>query len=93
MDYVHLMLILYLKIFHFTFAGRETSSKYLLYIILYFRPIYKKDITRFVSIRKEKTISIWNGIQHYTRKMFGRKRRIYEFIVDETLIKVGDEFV
>jgi putative transposase len=33
-------------------------------------------------------------IQHYKpEKLFHRKRKIYEFIVDETLIKVGNELV
>ena len=39
-------------------------------------------------------VSIWNWIQHYKpQKLFHRKRGIYEFIVDETLIKVGTELV
>lgn len=39
-------------------------------------------------------VSIWNWIQHYKpEKLFHRKRKIYEFIVDETLIKVGNELV
>src|SRR5918995_3535223 len=38
---------------------------------------------------------IWNLIQHHkSQKMFHTKRRkIYEFIVDETPIKAGNEFV
>lgn len=39
-------------------------------------------------------VSIWNWSQHYKpQKLFHMKRRIYEFIVDETLIKVGNELV
>ena len=42
---------------------------------------------------KRNHVSIWNWIQKYNpEKMFHRKRRIDEFIVDETLIKVGNEF-
>jgi hypothetical protein len=38
---------------------------------------------------------IWNLIQRQTyQKMFHTKRRkIYKFIVDDTLIKAGNEFV
>ena len=36
----------------------------------------------------------WNWIQKYhPRKIISQKRRISEFIVDETLLQVGSEYV
>ena len=36
----------------------------------------------------------WNWIQKYhSRKIISQKRRISEFIVDETLLQVGSEYV
>jgi hypothetical protein len=43
---------------------------------------------------KSNHVSIWNWIQHYKpEKISHSKRRIYGFIVDETLIKVGTELL
>lgn len=58
-----------------------------------FRLSYKKDITTFVSFVKRNPFYLELDSTLQIRKMFDRKRRIYEFIVDEILIKVGDEFV
>ena len=42
---------------------------------------------------KRNHVSIWNWIQRYKpEKISHTKRRIYEFIFNETLIKVGGEF-
>jgi putative transposase len=39
--------------------------------------------------------SIWNWIQQKYRpkKIFERKKKIEEFIIDETLIKIGSELI
>jgi putative transposase len=38
--------------------------------------------------------SVWNWIQKYKpKKIFERKKKIDEFIIDETLIKVGSELI
>jgi len=43
---------------------------------------------------KRNHVSIWNWIQKYRpKKLSSTKRRIEEFIVDETLIKIGSELV
>jgi hypothetical protein len=95
MGCVHLILNPYLKIFYFAFAERRTSSKYILYALCtyLFRLSYKKDITTFVSFVKRSPFYLELDSTLQIRKMFDRKRRIYEFIVDEILIKVGDESV
>jgi putative transposase len=67
------------------------------YTYILFRSIAKESITALISFYKKKSyVSIWNWIQHYKpeRKLHRKRKRIYEFVVDdETLIKVGDEFV
>ena len=58
-----------------------------------FKLIYKKDITTFVSFVKRNPFLSGIGLNITNQNNVRWKRRIYEFIVDETLIKVGDEFV
>jgi transposase-like protein len=65
------------------------------------KPIYFSDLSiRKVSQQhsspfiKRNHVFIWNCIQHYKpEKLFHRKRRIYEFIINETPIKVGTELL
>ena len=74
----------------------RTSSKYIFYALhLYFSGLSLRKTSKCLSeFVRRNHVSIWNWIQHYKpEKMFHTKRRIYEFIVDETLIKVGGEFV
>jgi len=74
----------------------RTSSKYIFYALhLYFSGLSLRKTSKCLSgFVKRNHVSIWNWIQHYKpEKIFHIKRRIYEFIVDETLIKVGGEFV
>lgn len=73
----------------------RTSSKYIFYALhLYFSGLSLRKASQCLSqFVKRNHVSIWNWIQKYNpEKMFHRKRRIDEFIVDETLIKVGNEF-
>jgi putative transposase len=43
---------------------------------------------------KRNHVSIWNWIQKYhPQKISSKSKRISEFIIDETLIKVGSELV
>jgi transposase-like protein len=73
-------------------------KEYLLRIIpipyfsdLSLRKVSQQHLSPFI---KRNHVSIWNWIQHYKpERLFHRKRRIYEFIVDETLIKVGTELL
>jgi hypothetical protein len=39
--------------------------------------------------------SVWNWIQqrYKPKKIFERKKKIEEFIIDETLIKIGSELI
>jgi putative transposase len=43
---------------------------------------------------KRNHVSIWNRVQKYhPKKVSSSKKKIVEFIVDETLIKVGSEYI
>jgi putative transposase len=80
------------------FKRNRTPTKHIYYALhlLYFsglslRKVLSEHLSPFI---KRNHVSIWNWIQHHKpQKLFHRKRRIYEFIVDETLIKVGTELV
>ncbi len=78
------------------FKRSRTPSKYIYYALhLYFSGLsLRKTSEHLLPFIKRNHVSIWNWIQHYKpEKLFHRKRKIYEFIVDETLIKVGNELV
>jgi putative transposase len=76
------------------FKRNRTPTKHIYYALyLYFSGLSLRKVSQHLSaFIKRNHVSIWNWIQHYKpQKLFHRKRRIYEFIVDETVIKVGTE--
>jgi putative transposase len=78
------------------FKRNRTPINHIYYALhLYFSGLSLRKVSQHLSpFIKRNHVSIWNWIQHYRpKKLFHRKRRIYEFIVDETLIKVGTELV
>ncbi|HET7391782.1 MAG TPA: DDE-type integrase/transposase/recombinase [Nitrososphaeraceae archaeon] len=79
------------------FKRNRTPTKHIYYALhLYFSGLSLRKVSQHLSpFIKRNLVSIWNWIQHYNKpeKMFHRKRKIYEFIVDETLIKVANELV
>jgi putative transposase len=79
------------------FKRNRTPTKHIYYALhLYFSGLSLRKVSQHLSpFIKRNHVSIWNWIQHYNKpqKLFHRKRRIYEFIVDETLIKVGTGLV
>ena len=74
----------------------RTPSKYIGYgLYLYFLGLsYRntsKALTQFV---KRSHVAVWKWIQRYKPKKIARKRkRISEFIIDETLIKIGPTYM
>ena len=78
------------------FKRNRTPKRHIYYALhLYFSGLSLRKVSQHLSpfIRRNH-VSIWNWIQHYKpEKLFHRKTKIYEFIVDETLIKVGNELV
>ncbi len=72
----------------------RTPSEYMGYgLYLYFSGLSLRRVSERLSFFiKRNHVSIWNWIQKYKPMMVRTKqRRITEFIVDETLIKVGSE--
>ena len=64
---------------------------------LYFLGLSLRNVAKalsFLHIFKTSHVSIWNWIQKYkAQKMATKKKKISEYIVDETLIMVGSEFI
>jgi putative transposase len=49
-----------------------------------------QQISQFI---KRNHVSIWKWIQRYKpRKIFQKRRKVSEFIIDETLLKVGNQY-
>ena len=77
----------------------RTPSKYIYYALyLYFSGLLslrKTSEYHLLPFVKRNHVSIWNWIQHYRpKKILQRKRKkVQEFIVDETLLKVGSQYV
>jgi putative transposase len=74
----------------------KTPSKYVYYgLHLYFSGLsLRKASERLSQLFKRNHVSIWNWIQKYKPKMVCTKiKRILEYIIDETLIKVGLNYV
>ena len=78
----------------------RTSSKYVYYALqLYSSELSLRKTSERLSallIRRRNHVSIWNWIQSYKprRILFqSRRRTISEFIIDETLIKAGSDYV
>jgi putative transposase len=54
----------------------------------------RKASERLSHLYKRNHVSIWNWIQKYhVRRISSKRKRISEFIIDETLLKVGSEFI
>jgi putative transposase len=49
---------------------------------------------RLLPFIKRNHVSVWNWIQKYKpRKILQKRKKIKEFIVDETLLKVDNEYM
>jgi putative transposase len=83
----------------FMFKRNRTSSKYIYYyaLKLYFSGLSLRKTSEHLSaFIKRNHVSIWNWIQRYNKPSKisqKRKKVLSEFIIDETLLKVRNEFV
>ena len=74
----------------------KTPSKYVCYgLDLYFSGLsLRRAAERLSYIFKQNHVSIWNWIQKYQpQNISSKKRMISEYIIDETLIKVGSHYI
>jgi len=70
----------------------RTPSKYIGYgLYLYFLGLSYRNTSKALSqFIKRSHVAIWKWIQSYKPKKIARKRkRIFEFILDETLVMIG----
>ena len=74
----------------------RASPKYVYYALqLYASGLsLRKTSERLSALIRRNHVSIWNWIQRYKpKRIFQSRRRISEFIIDETLIKAGGDYV
>ena len=74
----------------------KPSSKYVYYALqLYISGLSLRKTSQQLSpYIKRNHVSIWNWIQRYKpKKIIQKKQKVSEFIIDETLIKAGNEYV
>ena len=76
----------------------RTSSEYVGYgLYLYFLGLSTRNVVKalsFLHIVKRSHVSIWKWIQAYKpAKLSSKRKKISEFVVDETMIQVGSEFL
>ena len=74
-------------------ASRDIG--YVLY--LYFLGLSTRGVSKalfFLNRVKRSHVAIWKWIQKYhPKKILSKRKKILEFIVDETLVKVGSEYI
>jgi putative transposase len=73
----------------------RTPSKYIVYALqLYFSGLSLRRTSQQLScFVKRNHISIWKWIQHYKpMKILQKRRKVSEFIIDETLLKIGNQY-
>src|SRR4051794_34067429 len=75
----------------------RTSSKYIYYALQIYSSglSLRKTSERLTAVRiRRNHVSIWNWIQHYKpTKIWQKRTKISQFIIDETLVRVGREVV
>ena len=75
----------------------RTSSNIIGYgLYLYFLGLSFRNTSKalsFLKIVKISHVSIWNWLQKYRPWKYFKKRKIKEYIIDETAIKVGSELI
>ncbi len=76
--------------------SERTSLKYVYYALqLYSSGLSLRKTSQHLSIIiKRNHVSVWNWIQKYEpKKILQKRNKIQEFIIDETLIKVSNDYV
>ena len=74
----------------------RTPSEFVCYgLYLYFSGLsLRRASERLSCFVKRNHVSIWNWIQKYRpKKIKSRERRVSEYIVDETILKVNSEYI
>ncbi len=83
-------------LFSFVNSRNRTPSEYIGYgLYFYFSGLsLRRTSERLACFVKRNHVSIWNWIQKYNpQKIASKKKKVDEFIIDETVIKVGSEVI
>jgi putative transposase len=79
------------------YQKNRTPSKYIYDgLYFYFSGLSLRRASKILSsyFIKRNHVSIWNWIQKYhPKKLSSKRKKILEFVIDETLIKVGSEYI
>ena len=74
----------------------KTPPEYIYHgLYLYFSGLsLRRTSQQLSSLIKRNHVTIWNWIQKYhPQRISSKSKRISEFIIDETLFKVGSEYI
>ena len=75
----------------------RTPSKYIYYALyLYFSGLSLRKASKILSLYfiKGSHVLVWNWIQkHNPKKLSSKRKKISEFVINETLIKVASEYI
>ncbi|MBA3978291.1 MAG: hypothetical protein H0X50_08890 [Nitrosopumilus sp.] len=78
-------------------SRNRTPSMYIGYgLYFYFSGLSLRRTSQILSSHfiKRNHVSIWNWIQKYKpQRISSKKKKFEEFVVDETLLKIGSELV
>src|SRR4051812_23701720 len=77
-------------------SRNRTPSLYICYAMYYFSGLsLRKSADRLSSSFIQRNhVSIWNWIQRYNpKKISSKKSRVLEYVIDETVIKIGSELI
>jgi putative transposase len=78
-------------------SRNRTPSKYIYYGLYFcFSGLSLRRASKILSsyFIKRYHVSIWNWIQKYhPKKLLSKRKKISEFVIDETLIKIGSEYI
>ncbi len=76
---------------------KKTSNEDIAYgLYLYFLGLSFRNASKALSCRivKRSHVSIWKWVQKYKpQKVSQKRKKVSEFIIDETLLKLGKQFV
>ena len=77
-------------------SRNRTPSEYIGYgLYFYFSGLsLRRTSERLACFVKRNHVSIWNWIQKYNpQKIASKKKKVDEFVIDETVIKVGSKVI
>ncbi|MGI0000552.1 MAG: hypothetical protein ACRD6Q_04945 [Nitrososphaeraceae archaeon] len=81
------------------FSKRNRTSSWYIEsgLYLYFLGLSTRGVSKalfFLNKVKRSHVAIWKWIQKYhPKKILSKRKRISEYVIDETILKVGSEYI